>query len=275
MKDGHYLGLDIGSTSTQAVFITMSAGTVRVRARAWGPTGADGTGTAERLRREVCGGVEPALTVATGYGRRAVRADRALTEITCLALGARELDADAVGGLDVGGQDAKFVWIDPRGRCAGFALNDRCAAGTGRFLELAARICELPLDEWDALELPPPDEPGLSATCGVFAESELVGRLAAGEDPRGLVGAAARSIAGRLTALPASAGRPPADPSHGMLLAGGVAENGLAAAALIEAFAVLGLPLRRTERPAFVTARGAALAAVRLHQPDSQPTSGR
>lgn len=275
MKDGHYLGLDIGSTSTQAVFITVSAGTVRVRARAWRPTGADGAGTAERLRREVCDGVEPALTVATGYGRRAVRADRTLTEITCLALGARSLDADVVGALDVGGQDAKFVWIDPRGRCAGFALNDRCAAGTGRFLELAARICELPLDEWDDLVPLPADESGLSATCGVFAESELVGRLSRGEDPRRLVGAAARSIAGRLTALPAAAGRPPADPARGLLLAGGVAKNEPAAAALSEAFAALGLPLRRPERPAFVTARGAALAAVRLHQPDSEPTPGR
>jgi len=259
--------VDVGSTTTKAVALADG----EVVGRSLKPTGEDFASTAREVIAAAAAG-KPRFTVGTGYGRRLVPgADRTLTEITCIALGARDLDRDAAACLDIGGQDAKFLWLTPDGRPAGFALNDRCAAGTGRFLELAAARIGLPLDEWGAVGL---DEAGglvLSATCGVFAESELVGHLASGVSPRSLAAAAALSIAARLVPLTAQAGRPGMPGDGGLVLAGGVSRNGLVVSALREAFAVLGLPVRVLPEPSFAVAYGAALAAMKLSCTGKEP----
>ena len=254
------LGVDVGSTTTKAV--ARSDG--RVVGRALRPSGENFAAAAEEVAGKVASD-RTAYTVGTGYGRRLVSgADRTLTEITCLALGARRLDPDAAACLDIGGQDAKFLWLTSDGRPAGFALNDRCAAGTGRFLELAAERIGLPLGEWDGVELEDAGGLTLSATCGVFAESELVGHLSSGVPPRGLAAAAARSIAARMLPLTGQAGRPEMHVGGGLVLAGGVANNGLVARALREAFAALELSVRVLPNPSYAVAFGAALAAERL-----------
>lgn len=270
MRSSLFCGLDLGSTTTELVVVDESGATVAAQAA---PTGADGPAAAAALRSRLPAEREPAFTVATGYGRRAVESDRALTEITCLALGAVDQAPAVAGVLDVGGQDAKFVWLSPAGRPAGFALNDRCAAGTGRFLELVARLCAVPLEEWGALE-PAAGELQLSATCGVFAESEIVAALARGTAPGELVAAAARSIARRLVGLVAAAGRPRREPAAGIALAGGVADNPLVVACLREEFARRELTLRPLARPAFTVALGAALAARRLARRSAAPQGG-
>jgi predicted CoA-substrate-specific enzyme activase len=262
-----HLGVDVGSTTTKAVALAEG----EVAGRSLRPTGEDFAAAAREVIAETAGG-GPLFTVGTGYGRRLVPgADRTLTEITCLALGARALDPDAAACLDIGGQDAKFLWLTPDGRPAGFALNDRCAAGTGRFLELAAARIALPLGEWGAVGL---DEAGglvLSATCGVFAESELVGHLASGVSPRALAAATALSIAARLVPLAAQAGRPGMPVEGGLVLAGGVSNNALVVAALGEAFTALQLPVRVLPEPSFTVAHGAALAAAKLVHNGKEP----
>lgn len=262
-----HLGVDVGSTTTKAV--ARSGG--EVVGRALRPTGEDFASAARDVIAEAADG-RPVFTVGTGYGRRLVPgADRTLTEITCLALGARALDRNAAACLDIGGQDSKFLWLTPDGRPAGFALNDRCAAGTGRFLELAASRIGLPLEEWEMVGL---DEAGglvLSATCGVFAESELVGHLASGVNPRALAAAAALSIAARMLPLAGQAGRPGMPEDGGLALAGGVSNNALVVAALREAFAALGLPVRVLPDPSFAVAYGAALAAMQLSSTGKEP----
>jgi len=259
--------VDVGSTTTKAV--ARSGG--EVVGRALRPTGEDFACAARDVIAKAADG-RPAFTVGTGYGRRLVPgADRTLTEITCLALGVRALDRNAAACLDIGGQDAKFLWLTPDGRPAGFALNDRCAAGTGRFLELAAARIGLPLEEWETVGL---DEAGglvLSATCGVFAESELVGHLASGVNPRALAAAAALSIAARMLPLAGQAGRPGMPEDGGLALAGGVSNNALVVAALREAFADLGLPVRVLPDPSFAVAYGAALAAMQLSSTGKEP----
>ncbi|OGD74452.1 MAG: hypothetical protein A2Y64_01660, partial [Candidatus Coatesbacteria bacterium RBG_13_66_14] len=233
-----HLGVDVGSTTTKAVALADG----KVVGRSLRPTGEDFASAARDVITDTAGG-KPGFIVGTGYGRRLVPgADRTLTEITCLALGARALDRDAAACLDIGGQDAKFLWLTPDGHPAGFALNDRCAAGTGRFLELAAARIGLRLEDWETVGL---DEAGglaLSATCGVFAESELVGHLAAGINPRSLAAAAALSIAARMSPLAAQAGRPGMPEAGGLALAGGVSNNALVVAALRGVFSALGLP---------------------------------
>jgi predicted CoA-substrate-specific enzyme activase len=255
-----HLGVDVGSTTTKAVAL----GDGNVVARALRATGEDYAAAAKGVSVEAAPD-GATYTVGTGYGRRLVPgADRTLTEITCLALGARSLDPDAAACLDIGGQDAKFLWLTPDGRPAGFALNDRCAAGTGRFLELASERIGLPLAEWETVEQAEAGGLVLSATCGVFAESELVGRLASGDPPRRLAAASALAIAARMTPLAGQAGRPEMPTGGGLVLAGGVANNSLVAEALRGAFADLGLPVRVLPEPSFTVAHGAALAAEKF-----------
>ncbi len=254
------LGVDVGSTATKAVALEDG----HVIGRATRPTGEDFASAAQAVIEEVADG-RMGFIVGTGYGRRLVPgADRILTEITCLALGARSLDRDAAACLDIGGQDAKFLWLTPDGRPSGFALNDRCAAGTGRFLELAAERIGLPLGEWDTIKLEEAGGLTLSATCGVFAESELVGHLASGASPRSLAASAAISIAARTLPLAGLAGHPMIPQEGGLVLAGGVSNNGPVVEALRDAFSTLGLPVRVLPMPSFTVAYGAALAAEKL-----------
>ncbi len=257
-----FLGVDVGSTTTEAVLLSMEGQLLR---RGMRPTGSRPGETAETVIEEVLSGEKAAYTVSSGYGRKLVTvADRALTEITCLALGARAQNTTATAVLDIGGQDSKFLWLTADGRPASFALNDRCAAGTGRFLELTAERIELPLKNWGEIDAAEAEGLTLSATCGVFAESELIGHLAAGVSPRRLAAAAAFSVAARVLPLMGQAGRAELPLAGGLALAGGVASNPLVAQTLSLTFTRRGLHAKPLEHPSFTVALGAALAATKL-----------
>jgi (R)-2-hydroxyacyl-CoA dehydratese activating ATPase len=200
-------------------------------------------------------GQPDARVVATGYGRKLVPADRAVTEITCHATGVyRRLGA--LGTLiDIGGQDSKVISIGPGGTVLDFAMNDKCAAGTGRFLEVTAQRLEVPIDQMGPTALGAQREVAISSTCTVFAESEIVGLIAHAEPLESIVRGLHRSLVSRIVSLAKSIGSKPP-----FMLSGGVAKNEAVRRFLADA---LGADVRVPEQPQLMGAYGAALLALR------------
>jgi predicted CoA-substrate-specific enzyme activase len=192
--------------------------------------------------------------VATGYGRVQVPgADRTVTEITCHARGAHFLCPDVRTVIDIGGQDSKGIAVGAGGRVLDFVMNDKCAAGTGRFLEVMARALEVDLADFGALALSAPRRATISSTCTVFAESEVVTLVAEGVPREEIVAGICRSIAKRVGGMARRVGVEPP-----VAFAGGVAKNVGVVRALEE---VLGEALIVPEEPQIVGALGAALVA--------------
>ena len=156
--------------------------------------------------------------VATGYGRNAVHfADTTITEITCHAVGVRHVAPDAMTLIDIGGQDSKLVRLDRTGKVRDFAMNDRCAAGTGRFLEVVAARLDLPLTSLGDRAARSNQPAAISSMCVVFAETEIIGLLASGRDVEDIIAGVQNAIAARVVAM---AGRAVESP---VLFTGGVA----------------------------------------------------
>ena len=193
--------------------------------------------------------------VATGYGRRLVRrAGRHVTEITCHARGVFESTGHGGTLLDVGGQDSKVIQIAPDGRVVDFAMNDKCAAGTGRFLEHTAARLDVPLEELGPRSCAARREQAISSTCTVFAESEIISLLAHGVPVDGILRGLHRSLVSRLVAMVRTLGvRPP------VMLSGGVAQNSAVRAMLAED---LGVRVEVPAHPQLMGALGAALLAL-------------
>lgn len=189
------VGLDIGSVGVKAVL--MEDG--RIISTVLAPTGWNPGESGEKALRQLLEATEtrPEKVTATGYGRKAFKgADRYVTEITCHALGAKYLFPDAGAILDIGGQDSKAICPGGDGEVRDFLMNDKCAAGTGRFLESMAVLLEY--DFRDFSELPRDMEPHpISSMCTVFAESEVIGLLARGVDKRAIALGLLDSIASR------------------------------------------------------------------------------
>jgi predicted CoA-substrate-specific enzyme activase len=120
--------------------------------------------------------------VSTGYGRKALTiADKAITEITCHAAGAHYINHEIRSIIDVGGQDSKAIIVDEKGNVVNFAMNDKCAAGTGRFLEVMAGALEVNLDAFSKISLKADNPAKISSLCTVFAESEVISLISKGE----------------------------------------------------------------------------------------------
>ncbi len=240
------IGLDIGSTATKAVRITNA----EIAASYIQPTGGDMLAAARDALEAVREGDCP--VVVTGYGRwQAEELGRVVTEVACHARGAAHDFPDIVGLLDIGGQDAKAVRIRG-GLPEDFALNDRCAAGTGRFLEFIAGRLDMDAAEMGALELPDDDILHLSSTCTVFAESEVISLLAGGVSREAVVAALFASVARRMAGLVAQVHL-----DGKIALSGGGARYGNLVAAIRKE---TGLDVVVPPRPHLVGAFGAALA---------------
>jgi predicted CoA-substrate-specific enzyme activase len=190
---------------------------------------------------------------ATGYGRKRVGAGRALTEITCHARGAFALLGRAGLLVDMGGQDTKVIRLGPAGEVLDFAMNDKCAAGTGRFLEVILGRLHVPLDEVAAQAARAVRSVAVSSTCTVFAESEVISLVASGEPLEGIVKGLHVALASRVAALARNAD------GGEVFMSGGVALNAAMVAALEEA---LGRPVRVLPEPQLVGALGAALSVA-------------
>lgn len=159
--------------------------------------------------------------VATGYGRNSITyADKAVTEITCHAAGANFLNPDVRSIIDIGGQDSKAIVIDGKGRVKDFAMNDKCAAGTGRFLEVMARALEVDLDAFGDLSLLADHVAPISSLCTVFAESEVISLISKGEKRENIIAGIHASIGSRVMAMGKRIGI--ASP---IMMTGGVAKN--------------------------------------------------
>ena len=258
-KDGetYVLGVDSGSTSTNAVIIN---GRRELVASAVLRTGAKAGDSAEKilelvlkkakLRRE-----DLALIVSTGYGRVSIPyADRHITEITCHARGARFFDPKVRTILDIGGQDSKAIHLDPNGEVADFAMNDKCAAGTGRFLEAMARTLEVSIDELGPISLKSKRSVEISSMCTVFAESEVISLIAQNREKADIAAGVHRAIAGKSAALLSRV-----SPEPPYMMTGGVAKNPGVVKALEEK---LGVSLSICPEPEIVGACGAALLGL-------------
>ncbi|HEX9849193.1 acyl-CoA dehydratase activase [Candidatus Deferrimicrobium sp.] len=251
-----YAGIDIGSLSTDVVLLD---GNLAVVGSAITATGAS-TRKAAREALDAAlraGGAterEIAFTVATGYGRESAEgADLRVTEITCHARGARRLFPGALTVLDIGGQDCKVIRLGPDGKVADFVMNDKCAAGTGRFLEVMARTLEMDLERMGERSLLATRSLSVSSTCTVFAESEVVSLIASGAAPEEIAWGVHLAISERIAALADRLGMaPPA------VLTGGVAKNPAARKALEDRFRIRFLV---PDEPQLTGALGAALIA--------------
>ncbi|MCX7022111.1 MAG: acyl-CoA dehydratase activase [bacterium] len=252
-----YAGIDVGSTTTKAVVVD---GDGVILGRALAPTGVSGAGTAasvlDRALAEA-GAVRDNLrsVVATGYGRELVPfADSRVTEITCHARGAFARIGEAFTLIDIGGQDTKAISVTGSGKVERFLMNDRCAAGTGRFLEVMARALETDLAHLAALAIEAEKGVKISSMCTVFAESEVVSLLARGT-PRGEIARGLhRGVAERVGGMAKKVGL-----RGEVYLSGGVAFNPAVAASLGE---FLGVEVAVIPEPQLNGAYGAALLAL-------------
>lgn len=252
------VGIDVGAISTEAV--ALRAGSILATAIA--PTGADGKKAAAGCFRAALetagiarGGVR--AVASTGYGRKAVSfADTTVTEITSHARGAIHLFPRTESVIDIGGQDTKVIILE--GNSVGdFVMNDRCAAGTGRFIEVMARTLQIPLermgDESMAARRAAGGRLRISGTCTVFAESEVVSLLAKGTSKGRIILALHEAIADRVLAM-----TPGYRLGERITLSGGVAKN----AGVVDCLRRrLNVTLDVPDEPRIVGALGAALVA--------------
>ena len=199
-----------------------------------------------------------AFVVATGYGRINVPfAAKQVTEITCHGRGAHFLIPTARMIIDVGGQDSKVIRLNEQGNVVDFAMNDKCAAGSGRFLEVMANALEIDLEEMGKLSLRSKKTVEISSTCTVFAESEVISHIASGIPKEDIIAGIHRAIASRVAGLFFSKMRGRID-QDSVVMTGGVAKNIGMIKSLEEE---IGIRIIVPPKPQIVGALGAALIA--------------
>lgn len=250
-----YLGVDIGSSSSKAVLIDENC---RILAQEAINLGTGSTGI-EQVLEDVyrMTGTDPdkvLYSIVTGYGRTMYKnADAQITEISCHARGVTFLYPEARTVIDIGGQDAKVIRIGSDGNVSDFVMNDKCAAGTGRFLEVMARVLGCSIAELSDVAGGSTKGAPISNTCTVFAESEVISQLSIGRSKEDVARGALESVARRVSGLAARVGIVPV-----VVMTGGVALNRNMTQLLSEQ---IEHPISVPESPQTVGALGAALFA--------------
>lgn len=216
------LGVDIGSTSSKAVILEDN---LRIISKIVIPLGTGTIGPTQAYEGVFQGtGLTPAdiaYTVATGYGRlKCDYADEQISELSCHARGIHFLLPHVRTIIDIGGQDAKAIRVSPEGKLVNFQMNDKCAAGTGRFLEVMAKVLNLSIEELGPLSEQAQNPVKISNTCTVFAESEVISQMAAGVEIENIAAGIHNSVAQRVAGM---AGRIGLEPDFA--ISGGVALN--------------------------------------------------
>ncbi len=248
------IGVDAGSTTWKAVAIEPTGVIVGKHLERAHPLIQQQTERALAEFREELGIPANVPVGATGYGRKRIEAVRQLTEITCHARGAYSRTRKAGVLVDVGGQDSKVIRIGKNGDVTDFSMNDKCAAGTGRFLEVMLDRLQVRWEDIEMLVAKAQKPVSVSSTCTVFAESEVVSLLAEGESVEGILQGLHQSLASRLAGLIG-----PLRDDAPVFMSGGVSLNG----AMVDA---LGAAINRTvivlPDPQYIGALGAALSVI-------------
>jgi predicted CoA-substrate-specific enzyme activase len=251
------VGIDIGSLSTNGILLNDDK---EILASDIIATGASSKKAGAKVFQNIlktAGFSEKDIThvVATGYGRVKVPfANEVVTEITCHAKGANYFFPKVRTIIDIGGQDSKAIKVDSNGNVLDFVMNDKCAAGTGRFLEVMARTLEIDLDEMGPLSLKGGGNLAISSLCTVFAESEVVSLIGADNKAPDICRALHMSIAKRITGQVKRIGL-----EEELAMTGGVAKN---IGVVREIERTLGTDIKIASEPQIIGALGAALIAL-------------
>ena len=255
--DIYAAGVDSGSTSTDVVILDASR---KILGQAILPTGMSAAQSAEKaleeaLKQAGLSREDLTVVVTTGYGRESIGMEgSSVTEITCHARGAHFLFPEARTIIDIGGQDSKVIRVDENGSVENFIMNDKCAAGTGRFLEMQARALSLSMEEMSRLGLSWKKEIHISNMCTVFAESEVVSLVAKNEAVSDIIHGLNESVAAKTVSLVSRGkGRP------GYCMTGGVSRN----AGVVQCLGQkLGEKIRISDQSQLCGAIGAALIGL-------------
>lgn len=249
-------GIDAGSRTIKTVLI--DADNMQVIAEGLTDQGVEQDRLATELFKEVLkkdglNRKDVSVILATGYGRNAVSiADTTMTEITCHAVGVHHLVPEAMTVIDIGGQDSKLLRLDGHGRVRDFAMNDRCAAGTGRFLEVVAERLGVELESLGDMAAESHAPAAISSMCVVFAETEITGLLACGTAGEDIVAGIQASIAARIISMAGRNVTPPVIFTGGVAMVSGMADAMQAA---------LGQTVTVSPDPQMTGALGAAIMA--------------
>ena len=252
------LGVDVGSTASKCIILKDGK---EIVSKALADVGA-GTSGPERVIAEVLEKAnltkeDMAFTLATGYGRNSLMmgfADKQMSELSCHARGAYFLFPNVHTVIDIGGQDVKVLHIE-NGNMVNFQMNDKCAAGTGRFLDVMAKVLEVKVEDLGRLGAQSKKRLSISSTCTVFAESEVISQLALGSDKCDIIDGIHRSVAARVVGLAHRVGV-----VQEVVMTGGVAQNTAVVKALSDE---LGCEIKTSPLTHYVGALGAALFAYK------------
>jgi predicted CoA-substrate-specific enzyme activase len=254
-----FAGVDVGAGTSKAVIVSDD----KVLAQHVRPTGNDVTRSAVEAMEGALGIAKLELqdisyVVSTGSGRRKVQfANDSMSEIICCAIGVKYTHPPTHTIMDIGCQDSKVIGLDDEGSVKQFTMNDRCAAGTGRFLEVLSHALEVELNEIGNLSLLGKDPCVISSTCTVFAESEVVSYRAQGRKIEDILAGLHQAIAKRVVIQGSSVGYRP-----DVVFTGGVARNIGVRKVFDE---MLGLHIILPEEPQTITALGAAILAKQYY----------
>ncbi|MBQ9003893.1 MAG: 2-hydroxyglutaryl-CoA dehydratase [Eggerthellaceae bacterium] len=255
-----YLGIDVGSTASKCVVIDDGGEIVGCGLYASGAGTAGPQACVAEALAQVGGGVtrdDLGGSCATGYGRHLeLWADTQMSELSCHAKGAARLFPGVRTVIDIGGQDAKVLSLSEDGRLVDFVMNDKCAAGTGRFLDVMAGVFGCTVADLSDLDRRSVEVASISSTCTVFAESEVISKLAAGTPIPDIAAGVHESVAERTYGLAKRAGITPK-----VAMTGGVALNDALRERLQRR---IGHDIVTSELAQFAGAYGAALHAREL-----------
>lgn len=250
-------GIDSGSTSTNVVIMNKNR---EILSYSIVKTGAKSQSGAENAMKDALDKLNISRNklskiISTGYGRVSIPfADEEVTEITCHGKAAYFLNNSIRTIIDIGGQDSKVIKLDYNGNVVDFAMNDKCAAGTGRFLEMMSNALEVPLNEMGEKSLNWNEDIDITSMCTVFAESEVVSLIAQNKEIPDIIHGLNKSVAGKTASLVNRIGK-----KEGYMMTGGVAKNIGVVKCLEEK---LGEKIFIPEEPQIVGAIGAALIAL-------------
>jgi len=248
-------GIDIGAATVKAVILSGD----QVLSYSIIPTGLSVARSAKSVIDDVLekaglSSIELDYVLSTGSGRRSVSfSNKVLTEIICHAAGASSVVAQAGTIIDIGGQDSKVIGVDNSGGVTDFVMNDKCAAGTGRFLEVMARVLEIEIGEMGTLALLGSEPCHIGSTGTVFAESEMVSLRAEGTSGEDMLAGIHKAMAHRIAIMGRSVGF-----KKEVVFTGGVAKNVGMKKALEDE---IGLEIIVPQEPQIIGALGAAILA--------------